>query len=195
MAIRRYVAATTREAMLQVRRELGEDAVILSSKRVGNRLEILAAAPDAVEALVERSEARAAAAAPAREPPPREPARPKIESFQDYLRRQSQADGGRAAGDGRPRAADVAMYEDVAQIRDEETPPARQTAATAPADAAAASPRPAVASAAPRAQPHRAPQIEPPAPPQPAVFRRRPAVVAPVAQPAAHPSTPPQPAT
>ena len=62
MAIKRYVAATTREAMMQVRRELGDDAVILSSKRIGNRLEILAAASDAVQALVEASEKRPARA-------------------------------------------------------------------------------------------------------------------------------------
>src|SRR5215470_20242322 len=95
MAIKRFAAPTTREAMMQVRRELGDDAVIIANRRVGNRIEILAAAPDAVEALVERSETRAALTQ--REQAPagdrvvnREPARPKVEPFQDFVRRQMQ---------------------------------------------------------------------------------------------------------
>ena len=97
MAIRKFVAPTTREAMMQVRRELGEDAVIIVNRRAGNRIEILAAAPDAVEALVERSETRAAAPqrerAPAHEQPTgREQSRPKVELFQDFVRRQMQTD-------------------------------------------------------------------------------------------------------
>lgn len=201
MAIKRYVAATTREAMMQVRRELGDDAVILSSKRVGNRLEILAAASDAVEALVEASEKRAARAeAPAARP--RETPQAKVETFQDYLRRQSQADPGRAAP-AKAHAAEVAMYEHVAHIDDngDDAPAAaavepkprapREPAATASHVATAPlvrAQREAVAPAGPKVPTHRAPQIEAvPNAPQPAVFRRRPAVVAPVAQAAAEP--------
>jgi flagellar biosynthesis protein FlhF len=66
MGIKRYVAMTNREAMAQVRRDLGDDAVILSNKRiVGGRVEIVAAAPAAMDALVEDARiSRSAAAAP-----------------------------------------------------------------------------------------------------------------------------------
>src|SRR5882757_2586842 len=115
MALRRYLATSTREAMAQVRRELGDDAVILSSKRVaGDRIEIVAAAPHAMESLVEETRtsrtavmqtiaaSRASAAAKAAANPPiaaapRAGARPALdasaplagESFQQFVRRQS----------------------------------------------------------------------------------------------------------
>src|SRR6266850_1573610 len=137
MAIRKFVAPTTREAMMQVRRELGDDAVIIA-----NRIEILAAAPDAVEALVERSETRAAA--PLREHVPaserthgRAEARPKVEPFQDFVRRQMQTNvdapvSQRATREVPARTdvaqatrslggtAGVAMYHDVAEFEQEE---------------------------------------------------------------------------
>src|SRR5262245_55386353 len=97
MAIRKFAAPTTREAMMQVRRELGDDAVIIANRRVGNRIEILAAAPDAVDALVERSETRPATLQ--REQTlnneragTRVETRPKVEAFQDFVRRQMQAE-------------------------------------------------------------------------------------------------------
>src|SRR5882672_11148016 len=62
MSLKRYLATSTREAMAQVRRELGDDAVILSSKRVaGDRIEIVAAAPRAMESLVEETRTSRAA--------------------------------------------------------------------------------------------------------------------------------------
>src|SRR5882672_2443262 len=117
MSLKRYLATSTREAMAQVRRELGDDAVILSSKRVaGDRIEIVAAAPRAMESLVEEtrtsraavmqtlaaSRARAAAMAGAHPPIPAAPragAKPAVdasaplagESFQQFVRRQSAA--------------------------------------------------------------------------------------------------------
>jgi flagellar biosynthesis protein FlhF len=88
MTIRRYVAATVREAMRDVRRDLGDEAVILSNRRVGAQVEILAAAPDAMEALVERSAPRT----PPGRSAARGPASPvAVESFQEFIRRQSQA--------------------------------------------------------------------------------------------------------
>jgi hypothetical protein len=60
MAFKRFVAATTRDAMRQVRQELGDEAVILSSKKIaGGHCEILAAAADAVDAIVETKRAEA----------------------------------------------------------------------------------------------------------------------------------------
>ena len=193
MAIRKFVAPTTREAMMQVRRELGEDAVIIVNRRAGNRIEILAAAPDAVEALVERSEIRAAA--PQRErataheqPTGREQSRPKVESFQDFVRRQMQTDAeapapqrpGREAPARAPvtsagrtlgTSTGVAMYHDVADIEQEEFVAAQPQEAE---------PAPARAQATTLPHSHRAQQIETVAPAaDPAVFRRRPATVAP----------------
>lgn len=96
MSFRRYIAGTVREAMERVRRELGEDAVILSNKRLGpGRIEIVAAGPDSMEALVEQADRPAVAAAPAARPAAREPARareaqrPAAESFQEFIRRQA----------------------------------------------------------------------------------------------------------
>jgi len=190
MAIRKFVAPTTREAMIQVRRELGDDAVIIANRRAGNRIEILAAAPDAVEALVERSETRAAG--PAREPAGNP--RPKIEAFEDFVRRQMHAEvdappAPRAvratparpapkdpAFGGNTRAAGVAMYHDVAGIEEEEFDAGAVPRETERARALA---RPARAQAATTLpQSHRALQIETAAPAaDPAVFRRRPARV------------------
>jgi flagellar biosynthesis protein FlhF len=193
MAIRKFVAPTTREAMMQVRRELGEDAVIIANRRAGNRIEILAAAPDAVDALVERSETRAAA--PQRErvaaheqPASREPSRPKEESFQEFVRRQMQTDveappPQRAAREAPARArvapagrtlgtnTGVAMYHDVADIEPEDF---------AAGELQETEPAPARAPATTLRHSHRAQQIESVAPAaDPAVFRRRPATVAP----------------
>ena len=173
MAIRKFVAPTTREAMMQVRRELGDDAVIIANRRIGNRIEILAAAPDAVEALVERSETRAA---PLREQMPvtdraqgRAEARPKVEPFQDFVRRQMQTNSAAADAPAQratrevPARADtaqanrslggtagVAMYHDVAEYEQEEfvapqprrveRAPQRATAAATPARAAVEAP-------------------------------------------------------
>ncbi|MCK6428127.1 MAG: hypothetical protein L6Q72_03435, partial [Burkholderiaceae bacterium] len=88
MTIKRYLAATAREAMRDVRRDLGDEAVILSNKRVGRQVEILAAAPDAMEALVERSAPRT----PASRSAVRAETAPIVaESFQEFIRRQSQS--------------------------------------------------------------------------------------------------------
>src|SRR6266404_1579352 len=57
MSFRRYVATTVREGLDRVRRELGDDAVILSNKRLGpGRIEIVAAASDSMQALVEEAD-------------------------------------------------------------------------------------------------------------------------------------------
>src|SRR5258706_3034170 len=92
MSFRRYIASTAREAMDRVRRELGEDAVILSNKRLGpGRVEIVAAASNSMQALVEEADRpRAAARQPAvrreREQPD---TRAQTDSFQDFILRQS----------------------------------------------------------------------------------------------------------
>ncbi len=145
MTIRKFVAPTTREAMMQVRRELGDDAVIIANRRVGNRIEILAAEPDTVEALVERSEVRAETRTTREDVQPdrtanRGEARPKVETFQDFVRRQMLTEGdpliARAAervvardvpGRGAPASlsraqantSGLAMYQDVADIEDD----------------------------------------------------------------------------
>jgi flagellar biosynthesis protein FlhF len=231
MAIRKFVAPTTREAMMQVRRELGDDAVIIANRRVGNRIEILAAAPDAVEELVERSEQRSEprigagreSPRPAERGAGRIEARSKAEPFQDFVRRQMQAEGeavqsraaprempardaareisARAAPAARKPGGDaaLAMYQDVAEIEDDvELAPAPRIEHPATRRAeGSVTPRRSIEAdtagqpadeGAPRAstrattlpQSHRAPQIENvPQAAEPAVFRRRPAYVAP----------------
>ncbi|GAB4476843.1 MAG: flagellar biosynthesis protein FlhF [Burkholderiaceae bacterium] len=110
MTIKRYLAATAREAMRDVRRDLGDEAVILSNKRVGRHVEIVAAAPDAVEALVERGAPRT----PASRGAARAAAAPvAAESFQEFIRRQSQSRIA-AASAAAPRAAAPATIRDAA---------------------------------------------------------------------------------
>jgi flagellar biosynthesis protein FlhF len=53
VAFKRFLAPTARMAMEAVKREFGDDAVILSNKRLGDQIEILAAAGSAVDAIVE----------------------------------------------------------------------------------------------------------------------------------------------
>ena len=44
MKVRRYVAATSREAMRKVKNDLGTDAVILSNRKISGGVEIMALA-------------------------------------------------------------------------------------------------------------------------------------------------------
>jgi flagellar biosynthesis protein FlhF len=104
MSIKRFVAPTGREALAQVRRELGENALVLSTRRLtGGRMEVLAVGPDDMQALIEDSRGtRAAPAKAAADAAAATPARPaergarvhppasgvRAESFHDYLQRQ-----------------------------------------------------------------------------------------------------------
>ncbi len=194
MTIKRYVAATAREAMRDVRRDLGDEAVILSNKRIGRQVEILAAAPDAVEALVERSAPRAQAD---RDTPRAQTAAAGVESFQEYIRRQSQARAS-AAPAVAPRGAapktthrpaapvrGVQMYHDVAaELPDDDAPSESDRSDTRPGRGHEDLPLPRAATHAtvalqppfemhpPSAQ---TTHSESPLPAAPAVFRRRPA--------------------
>lgn len=68
MSVRRFVAASSREAMRQVRELLGEDALILSSRPVAEGVEILALAEEEQQAV------QAAAAVPSAQARPAAPA-------------------------------------------------------------------------------------------------------------------------
>lgn len=92
MSVRRFVAASSREAMRQVRQLLGEDALILSSRPVAEGVEILA--------LAEEQQAVQAAAAAA----PAAPARPAAPA--DYRQAATAAQAGRSAAPP-PAAADL----------------------------------------------------------------------------------------
>jgi flagellar biosynthesis protein FlhF len=123
MGFRRYVAPSVREALDRIRKELGAEAVILSNRRsaTSGRVEIIAAAPGEMSALVDNfvpaqpaagaREARPAAqVAPARaqarpRTPSAAPARVAPESFQEFIRRQSPAS---------QRVDALAMYQAVA---------------------------------------------------------------------------------
>ncbi len=59
MSIKRFVAPNGREALAQIRRELGDDALVLSTRKLtGGRVEVLAVGPDAMQALIEDHGAR-----------------------------------------------------------------------------------------------------------------------------------------
>jgi len=122
MGFKRFVAATTKDAMAQVRRELGDDAVILSNKRVANgHIEILAAGASAVEAIVEdarRPAARNGAQAAVQIAPGVKRIGPPVESFQDYLRRQRPEAAPTLARAPATARAGASMYAAVAQADD-----------------------------------------------------------------------------
>jgi flagellar biosynthesis protein FlhF len=112
MSFRRYIAGTVREGLDRVRRELGEDAVILSNKRLGpGRIEIVAAAADSMQSLVEEADRPGAErqGAPGREVA-RSGERDQPESFQDFLRRQTPASALRASA-GKPASTTRARQE------------------------------------------------------------------------------------
>lgn len=103
MNVKRFVAKTSRDALVQVRQAFGEDAVILSTRPCREGVEVLAMAPESVAAL-ETFSHPAPAAATAKAPaatggaaPKAVPAAPAVAkdveqlamstlSFQDYVR-------------------------------------------------------------------------------------------------------------
>jgi flagellar biosynthesis protein FlhF len=143
--IKRYIAASMRAALSQVRAEQGADAVILSSRRMNEGIEVIAAV-DYDEALIARAARRyvqAAVSAPAAEPAAPAAAIPT------------------AALGAAPAAARAAS----APLRVVPAPP---RAALAPPRAALAPPRAALAPPRPAAAPPRAAAAPPgpvPAPP------------------------------
>lgn len=54
MKVKRYIASTSREALRQVKEELGEDAVILSNRKIRNGVEIMALADAEMTHLVQQ---------------------------------------------------------------------------------------------------------------------------------------------
>ncbi len=72
MKPQRFTGATARAVLNQVRAELGEDAVILSNRQVGNQTEILAASPEMMDVLTRTVEPAATIARPAAATPLRE---------------------------------------------------------------------------------------------------------------------------
>ena len=124
MNVKRFTARTSRDALSLVRQELGDDAVVLSTKPCADGVEVLAMAPGSMEQ-IERMAATAPTGAPARSPAVRTAAKPVAKaapanaevqqdveqlsmstlSFQDYvrermLRRREAAMKGEAPGAG-----------------------------------------------------------------------------------------------
>ncbi len=124
MTIRRFTAANARDALAQVKRELGEDALVISNRALtGGRVEILAAGPDAMDALVEYARAPRNARVPERPPANAcaTEAAPKVETFSDFLRRQGRTQSAPPADIAIQRPVGTDMYRQVAQ---EAVPPA-----------------------------------------------------------------------
>ncbi|PPE68455.1 flagellar biosynthesis protein FlhF, partial [Caldimonas thermodepolymerans] len=94
MNVKRFVARTSREALVQVRQAFGEDAVILSTRPCKEGVEVLAMEPESVAAIEKFASAPAPAPArPAKPAPKASPVEQDVErlamstlSFQDYVR-------------------------------------------------------------------------------------------------------------
>jgi flagellar biosynthesis protein FlhF len=186
MSIKRFVAPSGREALAQVRRELGEDALVLSTRKLtGDRTEVLAVASGDMQALIEDSrstreaQARAAeeAAKAAAESAPRVHApsrRVQAESFASFLQRQAQSQAAaaevtRAAANATRAESDLSHEVDQPVPAHGDAPAASAAAETEPmpavfrrrgvpvADAATESEASAVQ--APQARPALAPQV------------------------------------
>jgi flagellar biosynthesis protein FlhF len=67
MSVKRFFSTTSREAIMQVRAELGDEAIILSNRDVDGGVEVIASAHDDIAALIDRTPraARPAPGAPA----------------------------------------------------------------------------------------------------------------------------------
>src|SRR3974390_3363164 len=116
MGFRKYIAPSAREAMERIRKELGAEALILSNRRLDSgRVEIIAAAPNQMRALVD--DLSAAAVQPARAatrtgkereaPRAAQAKRVAPESFQEFIRRQSNVPV--------PRMEGIEMYDAVSR--------------------------------------------------------------------------------
>lgn len=111
MKVTKFYAATTREALRQVREALGADAIILSNRSVDGGIEIMAVAEKEVEELT----AEAPAAPPAAEPPvhAQRPADPVADSDSPPLRYH------RAEAEPAPAAARPAVPPQTAHLPDQ----------------------------------------------------------------------------
>ncbi|MGB9130324.1 MAG: flagellar biosynthesis protein FlhF [Thiobacillus sp.] len=87
MNVKRIVAKTSREAMRQLREELGPDAVILSNRAVDGGVEVLAMPAEDIAAMAPPVMEAPAAVSPARAPEPRAQYRPEPEPAVSFKRR------------------------------------------------------------------------------------------------------------
>ncbi len=69
MTVKKFVAASARDALRRVKDELGPDAIVVSNRAVADGVEIVAMSPDSLEALSRQTLPRAAAAMAAQSPP------------------------------------------------------------------------------------------------------------------------------
>lgn len=103
MSIQRFVAPSGREALTQVRRSLGADALVLSTRKLtGGRIEVLAVGPDAMQTLIEDHAAQSPQEGAAVSPPAVEAVKSaavvdgadassggfRTETFEQFLQRQ-----------------------------------------------------------------------------------------------------------
>jgi flagellar biosynthesis protein FlhF len=94
MTVKRFVAATAREALRRVKDELGPDAIVVANKPVPGGVEITAMSADSLDALSVQAAPRAAPPRPATAPVAAQPPRPAAADEDDYtvsLSRQARA--------------------------------------------------------------------------------------------------------
>jgi flagellar biosynthesis protein FlhF len=110
MKVRKFAAATSREALAKVKKELGADAVILSNRPGPGGVEILALAQKDVSSVVEAAPKREAAKA-----------KPVAQPLKDFAQRIAPAAASTAASTAAPAAAPAAIdgkiYEEMRAMR------------------------------------------------------------------------------
>ncbi len=113
--IKKFHAATTREALCSVRDALGANAIILSNRKVEGGVEIIAVADMDVAALTERAEPMVAASRPARprpappapqpsQPAAQRPAEPPVTTLTEFLASREAVQAPPQAAKAPPRA-------------------------------------------------------------------------------------------
>jgi flagellar biosynthesis protein FlhF len=127
MSVKRFFSATSRDAIKQVRAELGDEAVILSNREVEGGVEVIASAEDDIAALIDRSPRPARIAAGAGKALDMARAKAKAEASMPTLARVAQAAQARLAKEAAPLQASRART-DMAVSRPAEPPEAESFA-------------------------------------------------------------------
>ncbi|MBL0125080.1 MAG: flagellar biosynthesis protein FlhF [Betaproteobacteria bacterium] len=104
MSVKRFFSATSREAIKQVRAEMGDEAVILSNQKVDGGVEVIASAHNDIAALIDRSPRLEAPATPA-SPAPDAPVDPATLTTMARIAQATQAKLAKVAALGSARRA------------------------------------------------------------------------------------------
>jgi flagellar biosynthesis protein FlhF len=143
MNLKRFAARTSREALALVRKALGDDAVVLSTRPAQEGVEVLAMAPEAIARIEQASDMAASPRAPQAAPAARERLEPRMDPAGPTAPAPATDPG--VEGDVRTLAMSTLSFQDyvrnrMLERRRAELAQAEQAAAALPPQAAAINP-------------------------------------------------------